>query len=144
MLCVYLTRTQGASGDGGESCSALVMAEDGSSMPATATGGYELLVPGTDGGVDKVLGSREFARFYRQKHRPEDMRQAVVVNTMLAKCVGGDGGGGQVVVVNTMLAKYFGGDGGGTGAGRGWWLCGFGARGQGRSLGFRAQRSLLF
>ena len=46
-----------------------------SSEPATsgATGGYELAVAGSEGGggAGKILGSRDFARYYKQNHRPE-------------------------------------------------------------------------
>ena len=35
----------------------------------------------------RVLGSREFALFYRQRHRAPDVRQSVAINTVLAKCV---------------------------------------------------------
>lgn len=52
--------------------------------PAMVVAGYELALPAADGGT-KVLGAREFARYYRQKHRPEDQRQSVIVNTMLAR-----------------------------------------------------------
>jgi hypothetical protein len=57
---------------------------------APSGNGYELVVSGGGGGGGggKVLGSREFARYYRQRHKPQDDRQIVVVNTMLAKCVG--------------------------------------------------------
>ena len=35
----------------------------------------------------RVLGSREFALFYRQQHRAADPRRSVAINTVLAKCV---------------------------------------------------------
>ena len=35
----------------------------------------------------RVLGSREFALYYRQSHKAADTRQSVTVNTVLAKCV---------------------------------------------------------
>lgn len=54
---------------------------------AVVTYAHELMVPGKDGAGSKVLGSREFARYYRQRHRPVDERQIVVVNQMHAKWV---------------------------------------------------------
>jgi hypothetical protein len=42
-------------------------------------------VPGASGSGGKILGTREFARYYRQRHRLPDERQIVVVNTMLAR-----------------------------------------------------------
>jgi len=35
----------------------------------------------------RVLGSREFALFYRQQHRAADPRRSVAINTVLAKYV---------------------------------------------------------
>ena len=58
-----------------------------SDEPASAMvlGGYELMLPSSDGQGSKILGAREFSRYYRQKHRPEDSRQSVVINTVLAR-----------------------------------------------------------
>lgn len=50
----------------------------------TAAGGFELVIPSNSGGT-KILGSREFARYYRQGHRHVVRLDSVVVNTMLAK-----------------------------------------------------------
>lgn len=49
--------------------------------------GYELEVIGDAeaGTSGKVLGSREFARYYKQHHKPADMRTSVQVNTVIAK-----------------------------------------------------------
>lgn len=59
---------------------------DSGPAAAAVLGGYELMLPaGPDGQGAKILGTREFARYYRQKHRPEDTRQSVVVNTVLCK-----------------------------------------------------------
>lgn len=51
--------------------------------------GYELEVIGDAeaGTSGKVLGSREFARYYKQHHKPADMRTSVQVNTVIAKYV---------------------------------------------------------
>ena len=48
------------------------------------TGNYEMTV-GAAGGR-KVLGSREFALYYKQRHRAVDTRQSVTVNAVLARC----------------------------------------------------------
>ena len=49
--------------------------------------GYELEVAGdADAGSNsKVLGSREFARYYKQHHKPADARTSVIINTVVAK-----------------------------------------------------------
>ena len=49
--------------------------------------GYELEVIGdAEAGTNgKVLGSREFVRYYKQHHKPADMRTSVQVNTVIAK-----------------------------------------------------------
>lgn len=49
--------------------------------------GYELEVAGDAeaGSSSKVLGSREFARYYKQHHKPADTRTSIVVNTVIAK-----------------------------------------------------------
>ena len=62
----------------------------GSDEPVEAvTNGYELAIPADEGSgaKGKVLGSREFARFYRQRPRLDDTRQSVAVNKVLARCV---------------------------------------------------------
>eukprot|EP00873_Tetraselmis_striata_P002453 jgi/Tetstr1/422717/TSEL_013514.t1 len=52
-------------------------------------GGYELVVGGDGGGGGgggrKVLGSREFAQFYRQRHRPADGRASVAAAAVAAQ-----------------------------------------------------------
>ena len=47
--------------------------------------GYEMAVPGDAEGSVKLLGSRQFSRFYRQKHRPADDRPGIVANVSAAK-----------------------------------------------------------
>ncbi|KAL6746598.1 hypothetical protein V8C86DRAFT_1839150 [Haematococcus lacustris] len=63
------------------------LALTGDDAPAVmVSSGYELLIPGAAGGAGgKVIGSREFARYYKQRHKHGDDRQIVTVNTMLAK-----------------------------------------------------------
>ena len=51
---------------------------------AEAGGGYELAVPTARGGV-KILGSREFARYYKQKHRGGDQRESAVAAAVVAQ-----------------------------------------------------------
>ena len=38
-----------------------------------------------DGRGEKILGSRELARYYRQSYRRSDTRESVLVNTLVAK-----------------------------------------------------------
>jgi hypothetical protein len=46
------------------------------------------VIPGGGGNRKvKVLGSRQFARYYKQKYREPDARQSVVIGKMLARCV---------------------------------------------------------
>ncbi len=58
----------------------LVDAEDA----AAAGGGYELALPQSSGGV-KVLGSREFARYYKQRHKAGDSRESTAAARVLAQ-----------------------------------------------------------
>ena len=48
---------------------------------------YELEVTGDSeaGTSGKVLGSREFARYYKQHHKPTDTRKSVLVNQVVAQ-----------------------------------------------------------
>jgi pre-60S factor REI1 len=67
-----------------------IIVNDGgySSSAALSAAGYELVVGGdssSGSGTTKVLGSRDLARYYKQRPRPEDTRQSVVINTVLAK-----------------------------------------------------------
>jgi hypothetical protein len=56
-------------GEGAE----IVGASGGEEVTAGATGGYELAVGDASG---KILGSRDFARYYRQNHKPIDGRKS--------------------------------------------------------------------
>jgi pre-60S factor REI1 len=62
-----------------------------------AAAGYELAIPSKDGPGVKILGSREFARYYKQRHKPADNRAstaaALVVNkyNQLTVPIFGDG-----------------------------------------------------
>ncbi|GFR48596.1 hypothetical protein Agub_g10500 [Astrephomene gubernaculifera] len=79
----------GEESDDDEGAGAVVLAGTVPGTSSSAIAGYELVVGagGEDGsgGGGKVLGHREFARLYRQRHRPEDERRSVLVNTMLAR-----------------------------------------------------------
>ena len=43
------------------------------------------MVPGPGGAGSRALGSRDLARYYRQRHRPADERGSVVANALIAK-----------------------------------------------------------
>jgi hypothetical protein len=47
-------------------------------------GGMELVLSEGPSGR-KVLGARQLAKYYKQKYRPQETRQGVIVNTMLAR-----------------------------------------------------------
>uniref|UniRef100_A0A7S0UW75 ZN622/Rei1/Reh1 zinc finger C2H2-type domain-containing protein n=1 Tax=Polytomella parva TaxID=51329 RepID=A0A7S0UW75_9CHLO len=50
--------------------------------------GYELSVGADESGQGgKILGCREFARYYRQHHRPQEIRASVLVNRIYAQAV---------------------------------------------------------
>eukprot|EP01025_Chloroclados_australasicus_P038959 TRINITY_DN4020_c0_g1_i1.p1 TRINITY_DN4020_c0_g1~~TRINITY_DN4020_c0_g1_i1.p1 ORF type:complete len:432 (-),score=29.62 TRINITY_DN4020_c0_g1_i1:297-1592(-) len=49
------------------------------------TNGYELAVPSQEGTSMKILGAREFSRYYKQKPKYEDTRQSVVINSIVAQ-----------------------------------------------------------
>ncbi len=57
-------------GDGASVAGSVLAAPSGAAAGRDgAAGAYELALPRTGGGV-RVLGAREFARYYRQRHRP--------------------------------------------------------------------------
>ena len=51
------------------------------------TGGYELILMDNETGREKVLGTREFAQYYKQRPRPLETRESVLINQIVAKCV---------------------------------------------------------
>lgn len=64
----------------------LALALDGLSLGDGAAGGWELAIPSQGpGGGSKILGSRELARYYKQRPKPQDNRQSVIVNTIIAQ-----------------------------------------------------------
>jgi pre-60S factor REI1 len=59
-----------------------------SSGAAAAAGGWELAIPGGgqgSGSSGKVLGSRDLARYYKQRPKPQETRRSVIVNTIIAQ-----------------------------------------------------------
>lgn len=73
--------------EGEDSEQALVALSGVVGGPTGGVAGYELVVggDGSVGGSGKIIGTRELARYYKQRPRPMDERQSVVVNTMLAR-----------------------------------------------------------
>lgn len=64
----------------------LALAMDGLSLGSSgAAGGWELAIPGQGTGSSKILGSRELARYYKQRPKPQDNRRSVIVNTIIAQ-----------------------------------------------------------
>lgn len=65
----------------------LALAMDGLSLGSSgAAGGWELAVPSQGSGSGgKILGSRELARYYKQRPKPVDGRKSVIVNTIIAQ-----------------------------------------------------------
>jgi pre-60S factor REI1 len=67
---------------------ALSTAMNGLNIGSGSAAGWELAVPASEGGAAaaaKVLGSREMAKYYRQKPKPLDMRRSVAVNMVVAQ-----------------------------------------------------------
>ena len=56
--------------------------------PTTTDAGYEMVVGGNaDGGGGRILGHRQFARYYRQKYRAGDPRRSMAaVSSVLSQC----------------------------------------------------------
>lgn len=51
----------------------------------SAAGNFELVLPGEGSAAPKVLGSREFAKYYRQKPKPLDSRKSVETGRLVAQ-----------------------------------------------------------
>ena len=59
---------------------------ESSSSHVAVTNGYELFLPSKNGqSSQKVLGSRNLAKYYKQSHRPAEQRQSVLVNRIVAR-----------------------------------------------------------
>jgi pre-60S factor REI1 len=55
---------------------------------SSSTAGWELAVPASDSGAaaaGKVLGSREMAKYYKQRPKPIDSRRSVAANLVVAQ-----------------------------------------------------------
>ncbi|KAG6548837.1 hypothetical protein Mapa_009599 [Marchantia paleacea] len=66
----------------------LVKIEDGDDAPAVLiSGGLELMLKGDDaeGKATRTIGSRELFRYYKQKPKPSDQRDGMVVNAVIAR-----------------------------------------------------------
>ena len=51
-------------------------------LPETSAAGFELAIPDQDGKSSKLIGSREFLRYYRQNHKPSDTRKSTHISTL--------------------------------------------------------------
>lgn len=62
------------------------LVESGTHEPQ-ADAAYELAVAGSRDGSQggKLIGHRDFARFYRQRHRPSDTRASVAANAVVSR-----------------------------------------------------------
>lgn len=70
---------------GSSSSKALVQTFEVEDAAAVALGGYELAVPSKRGHGVRYLGTREFARYYKQKHRTGDDRSSAVAARVVAQ-----------------------------------------------------------
>jgi pre-60S factor REI1 len=79
--------TAAADGTGAaDSAKQLALALNGLSIGSSgAAGGWELAVPSQGSAGGKILGSRELARYYKQRPKPQDNRRSVIVNTIIAQ-----------------------------------------------------------
>ncbi|KAJ7546316.1 hypothetical protein O6H91_08G035400 [Diphasiastrum complanatum] len=73
----------------GQADGSQVMAIDHLKAPIDfGTGGFELIVKGgSEDGIVKTIGTREFSRYYRQRPKPADLRDGILVNALVASCV---------------------------------------------------------
>lgn len=67
-----------------EGTSRALILDDRPVLENAAVTGYELAVPSASGGT-KVLGAREFARYYKQRHRTGDLRDSAAAARVLAQ-----------------------------------------------------------
>ena len=51
-------------------------------LPETSAAGFELAIPDQDGKSSKLIGSREFLRYYKQNHKPSDTRKSTHISTL--------------------------------------------------------------
>ncbi|KAJ7546314.1 hypothetical protein O6H91_08G035400 [Diphasiastrum complanatum] len=71
----------------GQADGSQVMAIDHLKAPIDfGTGGFELIVKGgSEDGIVKTIGTREFSRYYRQRPKPADLRDGILVNALVAR-----------------------------------------------------------
>ena len=60
----------------------LALADHLDASTSEATGGFELAVAEADGKGSKILGSRDFARYYKQNHKPETRGRSTRLATL--------------------------------------------------------------
>mmetsp|Transcript_29012 Transcript_29012/g.81726 ORF Transcript_29012/g.81726 Transcript_29012/m.81726 type:complete len:417 (+) Transcript_29012:165-1415(+) len=68
--------------DTAEEANVLALQHD--TMEGGASAGYELVLQGHDD-EPRILGSREFAKYYRQHPKPSDSRRSVQIGTVIAQ-----------------------------------------------------------
>lgn len=49
--------------------------------------GYELVLKDHESGREKVLGTREFSRYYKQRYKPQESRNSVLAGQVVARYV---------------------------------------------------------
>lgn len=64
--------------EGGERGVMTMMGGGGGGDMDWGAGGYELIISGTEGGGGKIIGNREFARYYKQRHKGTDGRASAI------------------------------------------------------------------
>lgn len=47
--------------------------------------GFELVLRDQESGREKVLGTREFAKYYRQRYKPQEARNSVLAGQVVAR-----------------------------------------------------------
>ena len=75
-------KREGADGAGADGSGGALMLADVDA--ATAAGAFELALPSSGGGV-RMLGAREFSRYYRQRHRAGDQRESAIVARVVSR-----------------------------------------------------------
>lgn len=63
------------------------MIEGTSDQDVATSNGYELILPKGNNATRKVLGSRDLAKYYKQKPKPQEQRQSVLVNRIVSRYV---------------------------------------------------------
>ncbi|KAG0583796.1 hypothetical protein KC19_3G163700 [Ceratodon purpureus] len=69
-----------------ESSQVLALHDGANSLVSLASGGHELVIKsGDDEGLVKRIGSRDMARYFRQRPAPTDNRNGMMVNALVAR-----------------------------------------------------------